>query len=275
MLSASSADAIGRGDYFAVLGEIHVALNTIEPGLFVHQHPAPQELIEAAASDFPEPRVLAIRSKDAGSGRVSNAIITSTDFEIETAFDSSVLPRDRVLLSADLFVEDDRGELVVSSDDGVHRFPLLDVLNRPLREAMTNELTIAPSADHTPRIQIDKLVVCRESWRIAPSTMPFALASSDVDIFVGAARWARDRGLPRFVFVKSPIEVKPIFVDFASIVGVRIFAKLVRRAKEYASGEQILRITEMLPSFEDTWLTDHEGERYTCELRVVAVDERR
>jgi hypothetical protein len=28
----------------------------------------------------------------------------------------------------------------------------------------------------------------------------------------------------------------------------------------------------MLPSLDDIWLTDAEGHRYTCELRIVVVD---
>jgi len=31
--------------------------------------------------------------------------------------------------------------------------------------------------------------------------------------------------------------------------------------------------TEMLPDVEQSWLPDAEGRRYTCELRMVALDQ--
>jgi hypothetical protein len=74
------------------------------------------------------------------------------------------------------------------------------------------------------------------------------------------------------VFVTSPLEPKPLFVDFASPIGVRIFAKIARRASADPAGERSLTITEMLPGPNELWLPDAEGDRYTCELRMVAVD---
>ncbi|MBO4210621.1 hypothetical protein, partial [Micromonospora echinofusca] len=49
--------------------------------------------------------------------------------------------------------------------------------------------------------------------------------------------------------------------------------KAVRRlARQDPSGR--LTVTEMLPTPEQAWLTDDEGNRYTSELRFVAVDQR-
>ena len=56
-----------------------------------------------------------------------------------------------------------------------------------------------------------------------------------------------------------------------SAVSVRLLAKAARRASE--DGEQRrLTITEMLPDLDQLWLPDADGELYTAELRLVAVD---
>ncbi|MYZ38957.1 hypothetical protein GT002_28595 [Streptomyces sp. SID4917] len=52
---------------------------------------------------------------------------------------------------------------------------------------------------------------------------------------------------------------------------VNIFAKAARRlARKDPSAR--MTVTEMLPTPEQAWLTDDEGNKYTSELRFVAVD---
>jgi hypothetical protein len=63
------------------------------------------------------------------------------------------------------------------------------------------------------------------------------------------AAWARDRELPRRVFVRSP---------------------LLAPAREQAPGAAV-EFTEMLPGPGDCWLQSSAG-HHTSELRVVAVD---
>ncbi len=53
------------------------------------------------------------------------------------------------------------------------------------------------------------------------------------------AAWARERGLPRRVFARSPLERKPKYVDFES-------ASLRRSLVRFARGGP-LEFTEMLP----------------------------
>jgi hypothetical protein len=89
---------------------------------------------------------------------------------------------------------------------------------------------------------------------------------------VAARKWARENGMPRFVFVKTPAEVKPFYVDFESPVYIDLFAKLVRQALNAEKKEGRIRVTEMLPRHDECWLIDAEDERYTSELRIVAVD---
>ena len=65
-----------------------------------------------------------------------------------------------------------------------------------------------PADGHRARITIGRTVWRRETWRIPPAQGPARPQ--------GAASWARGLGLPRRVFVLSPGELKPIYVDFDS-----------------------------------------------------------
>jgi hypothetical protein len=78
------------------------------------------------------------------------------------------------------------------------------------------------------------------------------------------------------VFVNAPGEVKPFFVDFDSVISVNILAKSLRRLQTRPPGspDLLVQFTEMLPSTADLWLADSPGDRYTSELRIVAVDQR-
>jgi hypothetical protein len=65
--------------------------------------------------------------------------------------------------------------------------------------------------------------------------------------------------------VKVPEETKPCFVDLDCPIYVEILAKLVRKASA-------VTVTEMVPGIDETWVVDARRERYTGELRLVAVD---
>jgi len=67
------------------------------------------------------------------------------------------------------------------------------------------------------------------------------------------------------------VEKKPIAADFRSLVLVNLLAKNVRRSKD--AGSSSFSVTEMLPDLDGLWLADAAGERYTCELRMVASDQ--
>jgi hypothetical protein len=113
--------------------------------------------------------------------------------------------------------------------------------------------------DATERAGVGKLVVRRATWSAPAGELPQDLAA-----------WARDRGLPRRVFARSPIERKPRYVDFESPSLCRTLARFVAPAREQAPSASV-EFTEMLPASEDCWLRSDAG-HHTCELRVVALD---
>jgi hypothetical protein len=137
---------------------------------------------------------------------------------------------------------------------------------------------MVPTEKHMPRVTIDRLVVNRETWRFSPAELEFAYEKQEAHRFLGARRWAKENDLPRFIFYKSPVEVKPCFLDLESPIYVNLFARVVRNTQQ-KSGEtkgsektdQII-VSEMLPTPDQAWLSDANGRRYTSELRLVVLD---
>ncbi len=64
MIAAASAGEVQRGNFLLVLGEIHLACNTLEGLLFVEQHPDPARLVAAQQADRGPQRIVLIRAKD-------------------------------------------------------------------------------------------------------------------------------------------------------------------------------------------------------------------
>ena len=58
LVAAPSVEAFRQGDYQVVLGEVHVAINTLDRWIFFCQHPNPEELRAAIISDLPDPSVI-------------------------------------------------------------------------------------------------------------------------------------------------------------------------------------------------------------------------
>ena len=128
-----------------------------------------------------------------------------------------------------------------------------------------------PSEGRQPRVTIDRLVLSRESWRLPVSEAGWAFAKDESARYLQARRWRAEHGLPERGFVSVPVEDKPTALDFSSLALVNLLARLIRRTAE-ADPAGSVRIAELLPDLDQLWLPDAEGERYSCELRIVAVD---
>lgn len=271
MIDAASVEAIRRGEYQLVLGEVH-AVNTMQTPPFMDQHPEPEEMLRSLDLDYPAPRVVWIESKEVAPHRVHFAT-RPRDFAYMTNSDPSPVPPERTLRTADLEVADEAGALVVRTRDRRHRFPVLDFFGGLITHCVINVFDLLPPMPCRPRVTIDDVVVCREGWEIPANEIAFAGLGDDVDRFVECQRWASRHGLPQFVFVKVPTERKPSYVDLASPVYVALFAKWVRNVQE-AQPTGVIALSEMLPVHTHTWLVDAAGRHYTSELRIVAVDPR-
>jgi hypothetical protein len=176
------------------------------------------------------------------------------------------------LMSSDLMVSQQEGQLTVQLRSG-EVFDILDAFSELLLDLVIDAFDIFAPADHLPRVNFDRVVIQRECWWFDAAELPFVQQRDEVSRFWATRRWLRQASLPTQVFVTSPMETKPIFIDFDSPTFVEMFAKLVRRVMAARSTGRI-KISEMLPSPEQLWLTDAAGNHYTSELRMVASDTR-
>jgi hypothetical protein len=274
MIAADGIESIRRGEYFFVLGELHPAMNTLDQNLFVAQHPDPDQLQKAARLDVPVPVFASVISKvntHVTSGRLMRALLSEKDYRIHCDPDYQDDSPARVLRASDLMVVRQQGELFVVRRDQGQQYAMLDVLKEWLNFIIADGFKMLAPAPHCPRVKIDKLVVCRESWHAALGEAEFVREKSALQRFKQLRRWASARGVPRFTFVKLPAEEKPFYLDLDSPIYADIFCRLLRQELEVHPESQ-MSITEMLPTHDQLWLTDDVGNLYTNELRMVAVD---
>ncbi len=274
MVAAESVEAIRRGDYEFVLGEVHVGKNTLGGLAALMQHPQPEELYRAFDADMTLPGVVPVYPKDEqGPIRTKPALEAPKDFYLLHNGGAPGVPADRALTTAMLVVEASGPDLFVRTRDGRLRFDIIEFFGDILSAMGVNKFKLFGPREHTPRVSIDRLVVQRESWSVAASSIAFAFERDEAVRFLDAHRFARERGIPRHAFFKVPVERKPVYVDFGSPVYVNLLSKLIRRsAEEEGGGEAPVVFSEMLPGVGEVWLPDAEGARYTSEFRFVALD---
>ncbi|MFJ6982543.1 MULTISPECIES: lantibiotic dehydratase [unclassified Streptomyces] len=275
LVSAADDEAFARGDVDLVLGEMHCALNTMGASLFVHQHPDRDELLAETTRDFPGPRLLPMLPKELPlkwSSRSRPSLDRPEDHYVALVDQTGDPYRPRTVLGADVRVtEGPDGRLTAVLPDG-GAYDLLDVYANTLTQRVMDRFTLRPDGDHTPRITLDRVTVARETWQLPVTDVDFADDKDEAVRFVRARHWQRRHDLPRFVFVVSPTEPRPFYVDFDSPVYVTILAKAARRLARKDPAAR-LKVSEMLPTPEQAWLTDDQGRRHTSELRFVAVDQ--
>lgn len=274
MIAASGPEAIRRGDYLLVMGELHCAVNTLGAALFIHQHPTPEDHFRAVELDMGKPRLVPASPKSWPNAtlRTRQILQSPRDIRITLGHDSIPEPGTDAIPISEMVVEDRNGALVFRTRDGRISFDLIEAMGDILSGLSINSLKLLAPDKHTPRVAFDRLVVCRETWRFSPSEVEFAWTKDEADRFLSARRWANEHGMPRFMFVKVPVEKKPFYLDFDSPIYVDIFAKMVRRSEGNCPPDKFVTMSEMLPAIGESWLPDAGGQRYTSELRIVALD---
>lgn len=273
MIAADSTQAIRRGDYLIVLGEMHVARNTFSSSLFVHQHPFPDDLIRAVELDLGANRLVPmLPRKNADSvSRTASALVPPGDLRLEYTQDGFASDRSRAVPLSSLSLENCDGELVAIGRNG-KLFRVIELVGWRCAELVRDAFKMFLSSAYNPRISIDRMVIRRETWRFTPAHLTFAIEKDAIERFVRFRAWAQSHQLPRFLFYESPVERKPAYLDSNSPILLDIFSRVVRRTMEQNSADAAIQITEMLPTPDQTWLPDAHGNRYCCELRMVALD---
>jgi Lantibiotic dehydratase, N terminus len=278
MVSATDLNALHNGDFTLVLGEVHMAINTMASNMFVTQHPNKADLLSTVDEDFPEPRLLLVLPKESPpelTVRAHSGLIRDRDIQVEVTHRTVAADHPGLVLSRNVDVVEIDGTVMARLAGG-EVFDLLDVFAETLRSMVASRFQLFAERPHTPRVKVDNLVVSRESWRFSPADLDFAVEKDEVVRFVRAREWAASLGIPRYVFVKSNAAEKPIYVDFSSPIYVNALAKMIRRTNaDEGLPDKTIAMVEMLPAHDDLWLSDHGGNRYTSELRLTWVDDRR
>jgi hypothetical protein len=259
LVAASDLAAAMRGDYTLVAGEIHLNVLTTLLPVLAKMHPTVEAAqFQAFTEDLP--RMLSPTPDIMHRGRQYYDPGASNLWMIGTSDPPPDITPERLIALAALGVERAAdGELVVTSRDGRLRLPLRDcIASRPLVPFTAYPLLEGP---HLPRVTVDGLVLCRETW-----TVPVpGVNEASADAFLAVRRWARKHGLPAHFFVKSPRENKPFLFDLDNPF-------LVENLMHLAEGVETFRVSEMLPDLGEQWLTDAAGNSYVCELRLGVVD---
>jgi Lantibiotic dehydratase, N terminus len=260
-VAAPSEAAIAAGDYLAVIGDVHPGNNPLIQGLFGHRHPDPAEFLRMCAADGGSEVPILMPPWGPGMGVDARGagFAPETYIHIAAMPDTRAPGKRRTWLPFELLVD---GEDVVDPA-GELRVSLLDAFGLPIFVAAVRTFELLPDEEHASRVAIGHAVIRRESWSVLASDVPER--AEDVPAF------ARDRGMPARVFMKSPVERKPMYLDIDSPALGRILCRQARQAAADAPDARI-RFTEMLPAPEDCWLSDPDGNRYVSELRLVAVD---
>jgi hypothetical protein len=273
MIAAASAQALRQGEFLLVLGELHMAVNTLENRCFVEQHPDPARMLQAAATDHGERRVIAIPPRDSPfvTSRLNPpTALLSPRYTYWSSGNDAIVPPEPAgaLPAASLLVTRNGDDLVVRCAASGAQFPFFEFIGDIMTGIVASAFRPIAPRPHQPRITIDRFVLAREAWTVAIDEMPWPFVKDEARRYALARRWRGELGLPERVFYKVPVEDQPIAADFRSLPLVNLLAKGVRRSKD--AGLASLTVTEMLPDMDQLWLTDSAGERYTCELRFVA-----
>jgi hypothetical protein len=273
LIDAESVDAINRGEYQLVLGELHTAFNTVESTAFVEQSDQKARLLAMAEYATGPGRMVLTASRDwdyVTRTRPSPDVLSPRHVHWAAGTDDISEVTTEVIPLGALEVGRAESGLVVRCRTDQRTFALAEVIGDYLSQVLVSSFRMLPPEQHNPRVSIGRLVVSRETWRLAPQLCDWALHTNQADErhrFLQLRQWAARLGLPRRVFCSVPGEGKPVYVDFTSIPLTNNLATMLRRIGR--DDARHVTFSEMLPTPDGCWLKDHQGASFVSELRLV------
>ncbi|WP_434090595.1 thioesterase domain-containing protein [Micromonospora chalcea] len=274
-ICATDADALRRGDYSVVLGELHAAWSSFDCAVFTPSHPDVERLRDALAADLGQRRVRLLFPADwpRRTSRTAESLTGPTDRHL-AFLDAPGADPARVLPTVDLVVDDVDGELVATASDG-QRWPLTEIFAEPFSAHAVDGFKLVAAAPYTPRITVDRLVLARQTWRTTVGDSGLAVPNGERERFLAVRDWRRRLGLPEQVYVKFGTETKPCFVDLSAPAFATTLCAMARAARVDGGDDVSFTVSEMLPAPEQAWVPDGQGRRYFSELRLHITDARR
>lgn len=271
LIAATSDAALAAGQCTLVLGDVHASLPSMFQSAIFSLCPEPDTVRRLFASLVPPPPVINETSPRLNFGDFfRNAAQLWLPDEPITHLHAQAI--------ADFDVCQSETGLQVSDVVSGQRWPVpvfFDVLLS--RASFHIDPFDLPDEAHLPRVVIGDVVVARERWRLNGAALGIgdrrrADPGDRARTFLAVRRWAQDHGVPRHVFVRSAAEPKPLFVDLESQPYVELLSHLLKRAAATEPQAGHVVVSEMLPGPDRCWLRDSAGDRYTSELRLLAVD---
>ena len=275
-LMIAGAEAATGGRLTWVLGEVHPSLVTSRYAVWLAFHDNPDEIRAALRHDLNGAAVWFAETAELGGTGAQQANVLSSpgDLRLVFAHDSCGYEPAATLPVGDCDVISSPAGLRVRRRDGTAERGLLETVGDLISANASNCFDLVPPGAHVPRVTVDDLVVSRETWRLAATEPAFADTADESARYLQARTWAAGHGLPRHVFCRFTGERKPIYADLTSLASIDLISRSLRRARRSAGADATVTVVEMLPAPDQAWLTDARGQRYTTELRVVAVDQK-
>ncbi|MCR4471355.1 lantibiotic dehydratase family protein [Burkholderia sp. SCN-KJ] len=265
MIAAASVDAVARGEYSIVVGEVH-------PGVHTVSQPVAQPFCPFADAVRDEVQALLAPATLVAADSPRTYQRSHIDWLDVPALHQLELPGGgarvdhgrRVRAGAVAVVLCD-GVLVCRDRASGIEANLLTVMPTSLQRfgfALAGE---AIGQCESRRIKCGRVLIKRRTWEIdgdfpVGSDNPFEKAGD----YLAWRGWARATGLPRYVFMKCASEPKPVFVDFRNPFAIDLLARWARKGEPIA-------FSEMRPAGDELWLADERG-RYCSEFRTSCID---
>jgi len=275
-LLIAGAGAATGGRLTWVLGEIHPSIVTMRYATWQEFHGATDTDRTAMRHDMRGAKVWLAETGEMGGThtRLCNVLSSPGDLRFVFARDSCGYDPGATVTPGECDLVPSAAGLRVRRRDGTFERGLLEVVGDLIGTTASNCFDLVPPGAHVPRVAIDDLVVSRETWRLAATEPTFADTADESARYLQARAWAAGHGLPQHVFCRFTGESKPIYADLSSLASVDLISRSLRRARRKAGADATLTVAEMLPAPDEAWLTDARGQRYTAEVRLVAVDQK-
>ncbi|MFJ6198109.1 lantibiotic dehydratase [Micromonospora sp. NPDC092111] len=270
-ISAASPEALDRGEFLLVLGELHPATVPFDSAVLSPFHPDPSVLRAALDVDLGPARLRVLWPENfpRRTTRTTYALTGPADRQlgIDTARGADV---DRLVAATAVTVRRDGDELTAVFPDG-ERWPLVEIFANLLGSLLLDTFKLLDPAPHMPRIVIDRLVVARRTWRTTVGESGLAGQADETARYLAVRRWRAATGLPERVFVKVGTEIKPCYVDLTGPLYAQSLCAMVDAAARTGPDVPIV-VSELLPAPGDAWVPDASGRGYVSELRLQITD---
>lgn len=275
-ISAASVDAINRGDYQWIVGELHPPVAMLHHALF-WSCPDPALLSDALAStacgrpgmhygffaaDFTAHTV--VRHMDA-----LPALMTFLAPQRSNSRWRTIPPAE-----TEVYVEEGTGDVCVrarASREHLGSFARAWVIPLGFHPFLFGR------PGHMPRLRCGDAIVQRRAWTVDLNELtPGNYTGVSGDLVLAIEKLRVEKDWPRFIYIRPTEQAlrrsgaegrdkdtKPVFIDLESYLFLEIFHRWLNKAGE-------LEVTEMLPDPEHLCWQEPDGRR-TFELRTLIV----